>query len=788
MASSSVSSQPSTITASSSYQHVINKKKTGTLILNEEAFHYYPAKQPGEAAGDSPLKFTFPWTSISKHQVSPASHAKNLLRVLSDKIIEGGQNGKKKSTIAQTYEFANRADLERIRKDISTRLVNSRRVQALNNGSLNNRASSIGGNQSMSTENETSRKRKLDATNTSESSSPGIGMSPDNRNADKSSSFTSLSQSERTVTCSSILASDQNVRTQHTSLLAKAPSATTSLNGNGSTKDSAKSSTCTIAEQDFWSTHRQKLSNQSAKISGFVSKGVSSEIKSSLEIQITGNISKPIKLGVEEMRQIFIMYPAVHAAYEQKVPLELSEEQFWRKYLESEYFHRDRGRMGSSAKGVDAAEKSREDQDDDGTKKSKDGTTSEADKKLAKEEENKAAKEREETARMGAASSNDIFSRKDVELKRRDAYNYASTSQSKNTVNHKQSTKHIAVGQFDLTTTANTERGTKLLLQSTDLHPSDDRGRKVIEKYNRHWTMVLNPVDATAGCDLNDLARRSVHHALENDDDAKVGGGVSKEFRRLVGYANATDGYVNHVKGIGRNENDDGNSDDALFEELKLKNVDAYAGIRPGSEQSISVPKEIQQRNAAFAQFALDQMKSIIMPLVDYKENRESTSSTHHISNAFPDVKFGHDLLMALTKHMVLDAMTDKDTAKMTRVLSQDFKKRLESFTRRSSELLRHFYALRHVIDKEEKLKRAGVGGVSAGASTMKSSQKLKKIVAGMEGVYREMEVMRKEQPQTDLGEQMRKMCLPIMDQLDWAFKLNRDSSGSGSGFVTVED
>eukprot|EP01083_Nonionella_stella_P157147 509823_1 len=144
-------------------------------------------------------------------------------------------------------------------------------------------------------------------------------------------------------------------------------------------------------------------------------------------------------------------------------------------------------------------------------------------KKLAKEEENKAAKEREETARMGAASSNDIFSRKDVELKRRDAYNYASTSQSKNTENLKQSTKHIAVGQFDLTTTANTERGSKLLLHSTDLHPSDDRGRKVIEKYNRHWTMVLNPVDATAGCDLNDLARRSVHHALENDDDAKVG-------------------------------------------------------------------------------------------------------------------------------------------------------------------------------------------------------------------------------------------------------------------------
>jgi hypothetical protein len=36
---------------------------------------------------------------------------------------------------------------------------------------------------------------------------------------------------------------------------------------------------------------------------------------------------------VEEMRQIFIPLSAVHRAYEEKVPLELSDEQFWRKYL-----------------------------------------------------------------------------------------------------------------------------------------------------------------------------------------------------------------------------------------------------------------------------------------------------------------------------------------------------------------------------------------------------------------------------------------------------------------------
>jgi transcription initiation factor TFIIH subunit 1 len=33
-------------------------------------------------------------------------------------------------------------------------------------------------------------------------------------------------------------------------------------------------------------------------------------------------------------------------------------------------------------------------------------------------------------------------------------------------------------------------------------------------------------------------------------------------------------------------------------------------------------------------------------------------------------------------------------------------------------------------------------------------------------------------------------MCLPIMDQLDWAFKLHREGSGGGGGggFVAVEE
>jgi len=49
------------------------------------------------------------------------------------------------------------------------------------------------------------------------------------------------------------------------------------------------------------------------------------------------------------------------------------------------------------------------------------------------------------------------------------------------------------------------------------------------------------------------------------------------------------------------------------------------------------------------------------------------------------------------------------------------------------------------------------------------------------------MEIIRKGLPLSKSGEIMRKMCLPIMHQLDYAFKLNRDGAGGGGGFVTVE-
>jgi transcription initiation factor TFIIH subunit 1 len=757
---------------STTYPNAFHKKAPGTLILNDSGITFYPSSNGNANGGGGGVgggtKRSVPWITIGKHQVSPASHPKHLLKLL---LSSNGSAATATATAAPgapssvTFQLSARNDLEAIRVDIRDRLVAARRIQAQN-----------GLSSSLSS---TARKRRHDSTMFSSTPSPSkiisngttsatatttLGTQSTTTTQEHMSDFTTLTSSALAVTRSCLLSSLPTLKAQH-SLLTTPPTATATTS-EPTVPEPTSTTTTTLTEEDFWSTHTQSLSNQYSKISGQVTRGISSSISSSLDLFLRGNASQPIQLGVEEMRQIFILYPAVHAAYEAKVPLELSEEQFWRRYLESEYFHRDRGRMGASSMvmggeggGVNGG--------------------SEAEK----------AKLAQENARVAAASSNDLFARMELELLK---------DNGSNKRRHVVKGKHLAVGQFDLTTTANTERGEKLLLRGNDWAPSEMKGvgsrnsrggsqvvgkkQKVIDKYNRHWAMVLNSSVVTAKCDLKQMAQRSVTKALPGDDDANAGGGRHGEMEELVDQAS---GDV-----------------DGLFRDLDLKNVKAYSGSgssgEPSSSKASSSNTKAQVRNEYYCKKTLDQIKTLVTPLVDKIESRRSRPTSYralepeadsdapllNLSSAFPNVTLGRKLLMALTKHMVLDAMTDKDTAKMVNSLPSDFKERYTLYFRRSSELLRHFFALRHVLDLETKNKASNrVGGED------NSTQKLKRIVMGMEGVYREMDGMRKELPQTEVGERMRKMCLLIMEQLDWAFKLHRDGSGTGGGgFVTVED
>jgi transcription initiation factor TFIIH subunit 1 len=206
----------------------------------------------------------------------------------------------------------------------------------------------------------------------------------------------------------------------------------------------------------------------------------------------------------------------------------------------------------------------------------------------------------------------------------------------------------------------------------------------------------------------------------------------------------------------------------------------------------------------------------------------ESSSAASSLPRScFPPPELGRQLLSALTKKMAQDSKSEAVSVELAQKLPEDFRKSLHSYFRRSSELLRHFFGLRK-LQEEAALAAAAVAAAAAATTVASStdaptssgngaipsfpqsvsvpplpssdySQKLSRIVRGMETFYREMEGMRKALPQTETGETMRKMCLPIMDQLDWAFQLHREGSDAragrrgrggavGGGFVAVDE
>ncbi len=874
---------------STAYQNVIYKKVQGTLILTEDSYTFYPIPiiqseknsenskngNSGDSGGSggsgeisknsnsnkitkAPTKQS--WSQVVKHQVSPVTHTRHLLKI----IIS--QSNSSQQPINVLFEFKTRQDIEKIRKDISQRLLNTRQIHALNhnNISLSKYASTSTNTTSSTTANEiqSSRKRNHNEFMQSNTSQIGTQHNYGNENSSimmvsssspssssSSKSYAMLTKSQFKVASSSLLASYPTLRKQYSFLLKSSSSssstATTTTNANGTTAAGDNNNTSIISNDlDFWTTHSTEQSNQLSKIIGVTSRGLPSTIKSSLDIQITTNnnttssssntannnnndkkdsnnndnsntttattssssmplniSSSAITLGVEEMKQIFIMYPAVHAAYEEKVPLELSEELFWRKYLESEYFHRDRGKLGMSAKmnllesgggGGGSGNNTNDDDDNDEI----DG----GDKDDNDDDKKEDVKKIDESVRVATASSNDIFSRKELELQRLKEQQHklklpqGEEDESLQFLHRHVSNKNFAIGQFDLTSTANTERGARLLLHSNaDVYPSNNCGKKVIEKYNKHWAMVLNPNEAVAGCDLKQLARKSVTIVLDGDEDANAKGGVDEEMKRLVNSASsfAASSGTNHDNGESISDDHFYYGDNVLIEELKLKNINAYSGQYSQSrnqEDEAAIEKQLEM-NVAFSNIAMDQVKGIINPII-------SSSPIDKITDSLPDKLFGMQLLVALTKKLVEDSKSEKDAAKMTNEMPQEFRNRFIKYFRRSSELLRHFYALRRMMEIEQK-EQDGMKSKRNGNKDDKnkqSSQKLERIVTGLVDVYREMEAMRNELPSSDLGEKMRKMFIPVMDQLDWASKLHKDGLTSGPkktggfGFVEVTD
>lgn len=692
------------------YPNTIHRKVKGTLILNNSRLAFRPESSTNNGSSSSTDDaLTIPWSAVTKHQVSPATHPKHLLRVLLRSAGGGNDNnGNKKKAPAKAFELPSRSELDRIRKDVTSRL------QAA--------ASAAAAAKDTAGSTDRKRKRSNDGDGEDMPSSPAQFSSP---------SYTDLDPSTIAVARSSLLSSSPTLRSQHDHLVTQ---------------------TQTLTEESFWSHHAQSVADEAARIHGRLSAGQSSTIKSNLDLGPRGRV----RLGVEEMRQIFIMYPAVHAAYEEKVPLELSEEQFWRRYLESEFFHRDRGRIGAhigktveGVAGMGAGEEKKDD-GDDGKK---------IDKKSAKEDE--AAR----TARLGAAGANDLFSRVEAEQRQGSGMFMGGTKTK----------RPKARGQFDLAATAASDRGDRVL-NATDLFPqdagtasgsSDATTARVIDKYNRHSRIVVLHSDEPAA---------SADEDGDGDGDEENEPGTDAEMRRLVGFADATEDSADHVHG----------TVDEMYEELLLRNVGAYSGNMgndadaAASGDSASSAEEIKKRGVLSKSVAAT-TREMATQLLQAGGGTNGNNGSSALEGGFPPAALGKELLAALTKRMAQKSSADTDATAITNQMPSEFRDKLNSYFRRSSELLRHFFGIRDSLDDN-------VGGGCSEADL----QKLNKIVKGMEKVYREMEAMRKSLPQSKLGEAMRKMCVPIMDQLDLAFKLHRENAsgraGGGGGFVTVEE
>ncbi|KAG7353013.1 TFIIH p62 subunit [Nitzschia inconspicua] len=682
---------------SSSFQPVLYKKSEGTLDLNENGLKYLSSTRNDKENSDTDV--SVPWQKILKHQVSPAGHPKSLMKIV---LVEGA--GK-----PMTFQFSNRPDLEKARKDISQRLQYFRSQH----GSLSSPTSLSG----------TKRRHSDIKSPVSSTTVALVGRTT-------ATSFGELDPTSLAVTRSSLLARNPTLRAQHQYLVEESK---------------------TVEEEDFWKTHQDLLEEEYARIAGITMAGTSSLLQSHLST-LTGRIT----LGVEEMRQIFILYPAVHKAYEEKVPLELSDEQFWRKYLESEYFHRDRGKIGAASR-----------RKGDASSSGGNGVSGSGGKKA-------------EEARAAAVGTDDLFSRYDQKLRETGQLEdgvFGSGTSGNGDVGSADGSRHkrwgtkLAVGQFDLASTFETERG-KLLEGPRDHHPidteDDGKGAKVIQKYNRHWAMVLNPEEAVAGCNLMEVARKSVEDTIPNDNDAKAGGGIDDEMQRLVGFANSSNQEANHALGIGESDE---------YETLTLKNIELYHSGRTACYTAGAAGEtemdDIRKKSAIFSKTIVNKMTALASGQQSVVNSVEQTQ----LEDSFPPLALGRDLMKALTNKMVNDSKTDADTLEVIIALPEDFKKRLHLYFRRASELLRHFFGLKRLAE--------------CNPENRDYDQKLQKIVKGMEAIYRDMEQMRLEMNESgSLGVIMRKMVLQIMEQLNHAFKVSSSTGGgsSGGGFVTVEE
>ncbi|XP_050521013.1 general transcription factor IIH subunit 1 [Daktulosphaira vitifoliae] len=100
-----------------------------------------------------------------------------------------------------------------------------------------------------------------------------------------------------------------------------------------------------ISSEEFWSQHVPYHLATQSKITSQKT-GVPNNFLTNVTVKNDG--TKKFNLSNETIQYIFKTYPAVRQKHIEYVPHQLTESEFWQKFLESHYFHKDRITSGST--------------------------------------------------------------------------------------------------------------------------------------------------------------------------------------------------------------------------------------------------------------------------------------------------------------------------------------------------------------------------------------------------------------------------------------------------------